>query len=67
MQNEDVTESKLEKTKRVRRRWREQQGGTTLLTIRYGNKVIKLEEGKNSISFTQKQNQNQHLKILKGL
>jgi hypothetical protein len=52
--NEDGTERKLEIPKRVRRWWTEQQGGTVLLTIRYGNKVIELEKGKNAIELTAK-------------
>jgi hypothetical protein len=32
----------------------ELQGGTVLLTIRYGNKVIELEEGKNAIELSSK-------------
>ena len=50
--NEDGTERKLEIPKRVRRWWTEQQGGTILLTIRYGNKVIELEKGKNAIELS---------------
>jgi len=52
--NEDGTERKLEIPKRVRRWWTEQQGGTVLLTIRYGNKVIELEKGKNAIELIAK-------------
>ena len=52
--NEDGTERKLEIPKRVRRWWTEQQGGTILLTIRYGNKVIEFEEGKNAIELSSK-------------
>lgn len=52
--NEDGTERKLEIPKRVRRWWCEQQGGTILLTIRYGNKVIEIEEGKNAIELSSK-------------
>ena len=54
VRNEDGTERKLEIPKRVRRWWTEQLGGTILLTIRYGNKVIKLEEGKNAIELSSK-------------
>ena len=50
--NEDGTERKLEIPKRVRRWWTEQQGGTILLTIRYGNKLIEIEEGKNAIELS---------------
>ena len=50
--NEDGTERKLEIPKRVRRWWCEQQGGTILLTIRYGNKLIEIEEGKNAIELS---------------
>ena len=49
VRNEDGTERKLEIPKRLRRWWCEQQGGTILLTIRYGNKVIEFEEGTNAI------------------
>ena len=53
--NEDGTERKLEIPKRIRRWWTEQQGGTILLTIRYGNKVIEIEEGKNAIELSSKE------------
>ena len=53
--NEDGTERKLEIPKRVRRWWTEQQGGTILLTIRYGNKVVEFEEGKNAIELSSKE------------
>ena len=52
--NEDGSERKLEIPKRIRRWWCEQQGGTILLTIRYGNKVIELEKGKNAIELSSK-------------
>ena len=52
--NEDGTERKLEIPKRIRRWWTELQGGTILLTIRYGNKVIELEKGKNAIELSSK-------------
>ena len=52
--NEDGTERKVEVPKRVRRWWTEQLGGTILLTIRYGNKVIEFEEGKNAIELSSK-------------
>jgi len=52
VRNEDGTERKLEIPKRVRRWWCGQQGGTILLTIRYGNKVIELEQGKNAIELS---------------
>ena len=55
VQNKDGTERKLEIPKRVRRWWCEQQGGTILLTIRYGNKVIEIEEGKNAIELSSKE------------
>ena len=45
--NEDGTERKVEIPKRVRRWWTENLGGTVLLTIRYGNKLIEFEKGKN--------------------
>ena len=54
VRNEDGTERKLEIPKRARRWWCEQQGGTILLTIRYGNKVIELEQGKNAIELSSK-------------
>ena len=43
-----------EKEKQKGRWWTEQQGGTILLTIRYGNKVIELEQGKNAIELPSK-------------
>ena len=52
--NEDGTERKLEIPKRIRRWWTEQLGGAILLTIRYGNKVIELEKGKNAIELSSK-------------
>ena len=52
--NEDGTERKLEIPKRVRRWWTEQLGGTILLTIRYGNKAIEFEQGKNAIELSSK-------------
>ena len=52
--NEDGTERKLEIPKRIRRWWCEQQGGTILLTIRYGNKVVEFEQGKNAIELSSK-------------
>ena len=55
VRNEDGTDRKLEIPKRVRRCWAEQQGGTILLTIRYGNKVIELEQGKNAIELSSKE------------
>ena len=54
IQNEDGTERKLEIPKRLRRWWTEQLGGTVLLTIRYGNKVLELEKGKNAIELPSK-------------
>ena len=54
VRNEDGSERKLEIPKRIRRWWTEQQGGTILLTIRYGNKVIELEKGKNAIELSSK-------------
>ena len=54
VQNEDGTERELEIPKRIRRWWTEQQGGAVLLTIRYGNKVIEIEEGKNAIELSSK-------------
>ena len=52
--NEDGSERKLEIPKRVRRWWTEHLGGTILLTIRYGNKVIEFEKGKNAIELSSK-------------
>ena len=52
--NEDGTERKLEIPKRLRRWWTEHLGGTVLLTIRYGNKVIEFEQGKNAIELSSK-------------
>jgi hypothetical protein len=49
VRNEDGTERKLEIPKRIRRWWTERLGGTILLTIRYGNKVIEIEQCKNAI------------------
>ena len=43
-----------EKEKQKGRWWTEQQGGTILLTIRYGNKVIEFEKGKNAIELSSK-------------
>ena len=54
VRNEDGTERKLEIPKRVRRWWTEHLGGTILLTIRYGNKVIEFEQGKNAIELSSK-------------
>ena len=54
VRNEDGTERKLEIPKRIRRWWCEQLGGTILLTIRYGNKVIEFEKGKNAIELSSK-------------
>ena len=54
VQNEDGTARKLEIPKRIRRWWTEQLGGAILLTIRYGNKVIELEKGKNAIELPSK-------------
>ena len=54
VRNEGGTERKLEIPKRIRRWWYEQQGGTILLTIRYGNKVVELEQGKNAIELSSK-------------
>ena len=54
VRNEDGTERKLEIPKRIRRWWCEQQGGTILLTIRYGNKLIEFEKDKNAIELSSK-------------
>ena len=34
--------------------WTEQLGGTLLLKIQYGNKLIELEQGKNAIELSSK-------------
>ena len=52
--NEDGTERKLEIPKRVRLWWTENLGGTVLLTIRYGNKLIEFEKDKNAIELSSK-------------
>ena len=52
--NEDGTERKLEIPKRVRLWWTESMGGAILLIIRYGNKVIEFEKGKNAIKLSSK-------------
>ena len=52
--NEDGTERKLEIPKRVRRWWTENLGGTVLLTIRYGNKLIEFKKGKDVIESASK-------------
>ena len=54
VRNEEGTERELEIPKRLRRWWTEHLGGTVLLTIRYGNKVIEIEEGKNAIELSSK-------------
>ena len=54
VRNEDGTERKLEIPKRIRRWWTEQLGGAILLTIRYGNKVVEFEDGKNAIELSSK-------------
>jgi len=54
LHNEDGTGRKLEIPKRIRRWWTEIVGGTVLLTIRYGNKIIGIEEGKNAIELSSK-------------
>ena len=38
----------------MRRWWTEQLGGAILLTIRYGNKVVEFEDGKNAIELASK-------------
>ena len=52
--NENGTERKLEIPKRVRRWWTEIVGGTVLLTVRYGNKLIEFEKGKIAIELSSK-------------
>ena len=52
--NEGGTERKVEIPKRVRLWWTESMGGAILLIIRYGNKVIEFEEGKNAIELSSK-------------
>ena len=54
IRNEDGSKRKLEIPKRVRRWWTKNIGGTILLTIRYGNKIIEFEEGKNAIELSSK-------------
>ena len=54
VKNEDGTERKLEIPKRVRRWWTENIGGNISLTIRYGNKLIEFEKGKNAIELSSK-------------
>ena len=54
MHNKDGTERKLEIPKRVRLWWTENLGGTVLLTIRYGNKIIEFKQGKNAIELSSK-------------
>ena len=63
--NEDGTERKLEIPKRLRRWWCEQQGGTILLTIRYGNKVVEFEQGKNAIELSSKEGSEPTLQSIK--
>ena len=65
VRNEDGTERKLDIPKRLRRWWCEQQGGTFLLTIRYGNKVIELEKGKNAIELSSKEELESTLQSIK--
>ena len=55
VRNVDGTERKLEIPKRLRRWWTEHLGGTVLFTIRYGNKLIEFEEGKNAIELSSKE------------
>ena len=38
----------------MRRWWTENVGGTILLTMRYGNKLIEFEKGKNAIELSSK-------------
>ena len=38
----------------MRRWWCENVGGSVLLTIRYGNKLIEFEKGKNAIELSSK-------------
>ena len=52
--NKDGSERKLEIPKRVRRWWTENLCGTVLLTIRYGNKLIEFEKGKNTMELSSK-------------
>ena len=52
--NEDGSERKLEIPKRMWYWWAENLGGTILLTIRYGNKLIEFEKGKNAMELTSK-------------
>ena len=54
VRNEDGTDRKLKIPKRVRRWWTEIVGGTVLLTVRYGNKLIEFEKGKIAIELSSK-------------
>jgi len=65
VRNEDGTERKLEIPKRLRRWWTEHLGGTILLTIRYGNKLIEFEEGKNALELSSKAELEPTLQIIK--
>jgi len=47
--------------------WTEQLGGTILLTIRYGNKVIALEQGNNAIELPSKAELEPTLQVLNKL
>ena len=51
---ENGEERKLEIPKRLRRWWTEQQGCAVLIKIRYWNKLIELEKGKNAIELSSK-------------
>ena len=65
--NEDGTERKLEIPKRVRRWWTEIVGGTVLLTVRYGNKLIEFEKGKIAIELSSKAELEPMLQSIKKL
>ena len=44
----------MEIPKCVRRWWAENLGGIILLTVRYGNKLLEFEKGKNAIELASK-------------
>ena len=52
--NENGTEFKIKIPKLVRRWWAENIGGVILLTVRYGNKLIEFDKGKNAIELSSK-------------
>ena len=52
--NENGTEFKIKIPKLVRRWWAENIGGVILLTVRYGNKLMEFDKGKNAIELSSK-------------